>query len=105
MRLTSGQTLIYSPENNTQQVSDTFQKKNFHFERSMYEKTTNDGVKKVPAMLYSPHHHIPIGQAAKAPNGEYVLRVKKDKHTYEKVSISKLLRMFVHAVDSVEGTH
>lgn len=69
------------------------------------KKTTNDGVKKVPAMLYSPHHHIPIGQAAKAPNGEYVLRVKKDKHTYKEVSISKLLRMFVHAVDSVEGTH
>ena len=69
------------------------------------KKTTNDGVKKVPAMLYSHHHHIPIGQAAKAANGEYVLRVKKDKHTYEEVSISKLLRMFVHAVDSVEGTN
>lgn len=69
------------------------------------KKNTNDGVKKVPAMLYSPHHHIPIGQAAKAPNGEYVLHVKKDKHTYKEVSISKLLYMFVQAADSVEGTH
>ena len=69
------------------------------------KQPTNDGVKKAPAMLYSPHHHIPIGQAVKAPNGEYVLRVKKDKHTYEEVSINKLLHMFVQAADSVEGTH
>lgn len=27
--------MIYSPENNVQQISDTFQKENFHFERSM----------------------------------------------------------------------
>lgn len=53
------------------------------------KKPTNDGVKKVPAMLYSPHHHIPIGQAAKAPNGEYVLRVKKTStHTKRSLSAS-----------------
>lgn len=69
------------------------------------KKTTNDGVKKVPAMLYSPHHHIPIGQAVKAPNGEYVLRVKKDKHTYEEVSLSKLLHIFAQAFNFIEGTH
>ena len=65
----------------------------------------SETVKSTLNMIYTPNYHIPIGQAVKAPNGEYVLRVKKDKHTYEEVSISKLLRMFVHAVDSVEGTH
>lgn len=48
-------------------------------------------------MVYSPDHHIPLGQAVKTPDGEYGLRIKKDKTTYEVVTIGKLMTQIVKA--------
>ena len=56
--------------------------------------------KKAEKMVYAPTHHIPLGQAVKTPTGEYGLRVKKDKSTYEVIPIGKLMPMIVQAADS-----
>ena len=55
--------------------------------------------KKVGNMVYSPDHHIPLGQAIKTPNGEYALRVKRDK-TYEEIPIGRLVPMIVQTADA-----
>ena len=59
--------------------------------------------KRATAMIYSPNHHIPLGQAVKTQNGEYGLRVKKDKDTYEVIPIGKLMPMIVKATDSIQA--
>ena len=64
----------------------------------------NETARPALKMVYTPKHHIPLGQLVMTPEGELSLRVKKGA-ACEEVSLSKLLRMFVHAVDSVEGTH
>lgn len=56
--------------------------------------------KKADNMVYSPDHHIPLGQAVKTENGEYGLRVKKDKATYEVVPIGKLMSQIVQVADA-----
>ena len=56
--------------------------------------------KKTDHMVYSPDHHIPLGQAVKTENGEYGLRVKKDKSTYEVVPIGKLMSQIIQVADS-----
>ena len=56
--------------------------------------------KRATAMIYSPNHHIPLGQAVKTQNGEYGLRVKKDKV----IPIGKLMPMIVKAADSIQAT-
>jgi len=55
--------------------------------------------KKADNMVYSPDYHVPIGQAIKHENGEYYLRVKKDKLTFEDISISKLLSEIIQIAD------
>lgn len=62
----------------------------------MIERTN----KKAGNMLYSPDHHIPLGQAVKMPNGDYALRVKKDKNTYEEIPIGRLMPMIVQTADA-----
>ena len=54
-------------------------------------------------MIYSPNHHIPLGQAVTTQNGEYGLRVKKDKDTYEVIPIGKLMPMIVKSADSIQA--
>lgn len=61
---------------------------------------TERSSKKADNMVYSPDHHIPLGQAVKIANGEYGLRVKKDKTTYEVVPIGKLLSQIVQVADA-----
>lgn len=56
--------------------------------------------KKADNMIYSPSHHIPLGQAVKTDKGEYGLRVKKDKSTYEVVPIGKLMSQIVQVADN-----
>lgn len=56
--------------------------------------------KKANNMVYSPDHHIPLGQAVKNDKGEYGLRVKKDKTTYEVVPIGKLMSEIIQVADS-----
>lgn len=55
--------------------------------------------KKAHNMVYSPDYHIPLGQAIKLENGEYGLRVKKDKNTYEEIPIGKLMSQIVQIAD------
>lgn len=50
-------------------------------------------------MIYSPKYHIPIGQAIRLENGDYGLRVKKDKSTFEVVSIGNLMSQIVKIAD------
>lgn len=50
-------------------------------------------------MVYTPDHHIPLGQAIITPDGEYGLRIKKDKTTYETVTIGKLMSQIMQATD------
>lgn len=61
---------------------------------------TERASKKAENMVYSPDLHIPLGQAVKTDSGEYGLRVKKDKTTYEVVPISKLMSQIVHVADA-----
>lgn len=56
--------------------------------------------KKADNMTYSPVHHIPLGQAVKTKDGEYALRVKRDKNTYEVIPVGKLVAQIIQAVDS-----
>lgn len=43
-------------------------------------------------MVYTPEHHIPIGEALKSENGEYALCIKKPKsNEVEIISIGKLM--------------
>ena len=51
-------------------------------------------------MIYSPDHHIPLGQAVKSENGKYGLRVKKDKSTFEFVPIDNLISQIIRVADS-----
>ena len=42
--------------------------------------------------IYTPDHHIPIGEALKLADGEYALRIKKPKsQEVEIIRIGKLL--------------
>ena len=50
-------------------------------------------------MVYSRDLHIPVGQAVKTANGEYGLRVKKDKN-YEVITIGDLMPMIIKAADA-----
>lgn len=56
--------------------------------------------KKSGNMIYSPDYHIPLGQAVRMSNGDYALRVKKDKTTYEEIPIGKLMPMIVQTADA-----
>lgn len=60
---------------------------------------TEQSSKKSENMVYSPQHHVPIGQAIKLENGDYGLRVKKDKITYEVIPIGKLMSQIVQIAD------
>ncbi len=43
-------------------------------------------------MVYTPEHHIPVGEAVMMENGEYALRIKKPKGPeYEVISLGKLM--------------
>lgn len=55
--------------------------------------------KKPDNMVYSPTHHIPLGQAVKNQDGDYALRVKRDKNTYEVISVGKLVAQIIQAAD------
>ena len=55
--------------------------------------------KKAENMVYSRDLHIPVGQAVKTENGEYGLRVKKDKN-YEVITIGELMPMIIKAADA-----
>lgn len=55
--------------------------------------------KKADNMVYSPNQHIPLGQAIKLSNGEYALRVKKDKN-YEEIPLGRLMPMIVQTADA-----
>lgn len=50
-------------------------------------------------MVYTPEHHIPLGEAIKTDSGDYGLRIKRDKQ-YETVSISQLMSQIIQTVDS-----
>lgn len=51
-------------------------------------KRTN---KRTSNMVYTSIEHIPIGQAIIMEDGEYGLRLKKDKMTYEEIPIGELV--------------
>lgn len=55
--------------------------------------------KKSRNMIYTPEHHIPLGEPVKTSNGEYGLRVKKDKVTFEVITIGSLLSQIVQVAD------
>ena len=55
--------------------------------------------KKSDNMVYSPTHHIPLGQAVKNQEGDYALRVKRDKNTYEMIPIGKLVAQIIQVAD------
>ena len=56
--------------------------------------------KKAENMVYTPNLHIPLGQAIKVSNGEYGLRIKKEKGAYEEISIGKLVSQIIQVADS-----
>jgi len=58
--------------------------------------------KKADNMIYSPDLHIPLGQAVRINNGEYGLRVKKDKTTFEVVPLGKLMSQIVQVADTTQ---
>ncbi len=60
---------------------------------------TEHSNKKTNDMVYSPQYHVPIGQAIKLENGEYGLRVKKDKITYEVIPMGILMSQIVQIAD------
>lgn len=61
--------------------------------------------KKSDNMVYSPTHHIPLGQAVKDRDGDYALRVKRDKNTYEVIPVGKLVAQIIQAAGlSVESS-
>ena len=48
--------------------------------------------KKNKKMIYTPEHHIPVGEAIVAPNGEIALQVKKAKSDeYDYILIGSLV--------------
>lgn len=58
--------------------------------------------KKADNMVYSPDLHIPLGQAVRIKGGEYGLRVKKDKTSFEVVPIGKLMSQIVQLADTTQ---
>lgn len=52
-------------------------------------------------MVYSPEHHIPMGQAVKISDGEYGIRVKKN-NIYETVSIGEFICWVIKTADRVK---
>lgn len=55
-------------------------------------------------MLYTPNHHIPIGEVVKTPNGELGLCLKKDKETYEVLSIGWIVSQISNMASSIKNT-
>lgn len=62
--------------------------------KKRFTKNTND-------MIYTPIHHIPMGQAIKMPNGEYGVRIKKDKDTFEEVSMGYFNSQMIKIADAI----
>lgn len=56
--------------------------------------------KRKNSMIYSPNHHIPLGQTMKIAKGEYRLRVKKDNGTYEVIPIGKLMAEVIQTAEA-----
>ena len=51
-------------------------------------------------MVYTPEHHIPIGEAVKTAYGEYALRIKKpNSPEVETISIGKLVSEVVSTAE------
>ena len=51
-------------------------------------------------MVYIPDLHIPLGQAVKTEDGEYGLRIKKDKTTFEVVPLGRLMSQIIQIADT-----
>lgn len=64
----------------------------------------NETARPALKMIYTPKHHIPLGQLVMTPEGELSLRVKKGA-ACEEVSLSKLLHIFAQAFNFIERTH
>ena len=62
----------------------------------------DQNTKKATNMIQSPDLHIPLGQAVRTKSGEYGLRVKKDKVTFEVIPISKLMSQIVYVADATQ---
>lgn len=60
--------------------------------------------KRTTNMLYTPNHHIPIGEVVKMPNGELGLCLKKDKDTYEVLSIGWIVSQISNIASSIKNT-
>lgn len=54
-------------------------------------------------MVYTPQHHIPIGEAVVTDSGEYALRIKKPKsQEIEVISMGKLMTQVAQAAHSTK---
>jgi hypothetical protein len=53
-----------------------------------------------PHLIKTPIHKIPIGEAIKAPDGRYTLRIKKPKGAeVEEIPLEKLISMVISEAD------
>ena len=78
--------------------------KNFILKGEYMPPPANETARPALKMIYTPKHHITLGQLVMTPEGELSLRVKKGA-ACEEVSLSKLLHIFAQAFNFIEGTH
>lgn len=50
-------------------------------------------------MIHTPNYHIPLGQVIVLPDGELGLRIKKNKNTFEEISISMIIMLMVNELE------
>ena len=60
--------------------------------------TENLNVKK---MIYTPAHHIPVGEAVKMADGEYGLRIKRAKS--QEVDIIPISKLYSQVINTAEA--